>query len=151
MEKHVILPVELEHKAYWAIKFLNFDMNAIGEKRFLQLTELDEFRHHAYENAKFYKERTKDLHDKCIMVCEFKFSDKVLLYNSRLRFFPGKLRSRWSSPFELSKVFPSGAIRISYNEKGTFTLNGERLKHYFRTAILARREAWLLKDLPSSI
>ena len=78
------LPVELEHKAYSAIKILNFDMMAAGEKRLLQLNEMEEFRNEAYENARIYKERAKKWHDKHILKREFQAGQKVLLYNSRL-------------------------------------------------------------------
>ena len=61
---------------------------------------------------------------------EFVEGEMVLLYNSRIRLFPGKLRSRWSGPFTVTQVFPSGAIEISHEEKGTFKVNGQRLKHY---------------------
>ncbi|XP_073221485.1 uncharacterized protein [Cicer arietinum] len=87
------LLVELEHEAYWAIKILNFDLTAACEKRKLQLSELDELRLGAYENVKLYKERTKKWHDKHIKIREFKEGDFVLLFNSRLKLFPGKLRS----------------------------------------------------------
>ncbi|XP_062170399.1 uncharacterized protein LOC133876129 [Alnus glutinosa] len=83
------LPVELEHQAYCAIKQLNFDMKQAGEKRKLQLVELEELRHDAYENAKkIYKERTKAYHDKQLVRKEFHVGQKILLYNSRLRLFP---------------------------------------------------------------
>ena len=92
------LHVKLENWAHWAIKKLNFDMKQAGEKQKLELVELEELRHDAYENAKLYKERTKAYHAKQLVKKEFHVGQKVLLYNSRLRLFPGKLMSRWYSP-----------------------------------------------------
>ena len=76
------LLVELEHKTYWAVKKFNFDLKAIGEKRLLQLNEMDDFWNDAYENAKIYKERTKKWHDKQILRREFAPGQQVLLFNS---------------------------------------------------------------------
>ena len=77
----------------WAIRHLNFDLNEAGAKRFLQLNKLEELRNDSYENAKIYKEQTKKWHDKHVLRREFKEVDKILIFNSRLKIFLGKLRS----------------------------------------------------------
>ena len=76
------LPVELDHKAYWATRQLNMDSKMAGEKCMLQLNELEEFRNEAYENAKIYKEKMKAWHYKHITRKEFEPGQRVLLFNS---------------------------------------------------------------------
>ncbi|XP_020533204.2 uncharacterized protein LOC110009021 [Jatropha curcas] len=122
------LPVELEHKAYWAIQFLNFNAKEAGQKRLLQLNMMDEMRFHAYENAKIYKDRTKQWHYKYIILRDLKVGQQVLLYNSRLP-FPGKLRSRWYGPFTIKEIFPHGAVEI-VDRNWSFKVNAQRLKVY---------------------
>ncbi|XP_010542093.1 PREDICTED: uncharacterized protein LOC104815407 [Tarenaya hassleriana] len=124
------LPVKLEHKAYWATKQLNYDLKSAAEKRVLSLHHLEEIRLDAYENAKIYKERTKKWHDKHILQRNFQVNDLVLLFNSRLRLFLGKLKSRWSGPFKIKSVSPSGAIELWDHPEGSFKTNAQRLKLY---------------------
>ena len=88
------LPLELEYKAFWALKELNMSVNDAGERRKLQINEPEELRDQSYENAKIYKDKTKRWHDKRIMQKDFKVGEKVLLFISRLKLFPGKLRSK---------------------------------------------------------
>nr|GEV53921.1 reverse transcriptase domain-containing protein [Tanacetum cinerariifolium] len=125
------LLIELEHKAYWALKHVNFNLNTAGDHRKLQLNELNKLRDQAYENSLIYKERTKKLHDSKIKNHIFNVNDQVLLFNSRLKIFSGKLKTRWSGPFTITQVFPYGTVELSQPNGPNFKVNGHRVKHYF--------------------
>ena len=109
---------------------LNCDFQADKEKRLLQLNELEVLRNETYDNARIYKDKTKMWHDQRILRREFKVGELVLLYNSRLRLFPGKLKSGWSGPYIVIAVTLFGAVTLRTDSGNEFKVNGQRLKHY---------------------
>nr|GEX09843.1 reverse transcriptase domain-containing protein [Tanacetum cinerariifolium] len=114
------LPIELEHRAYWALNHVNFDLKTTGDHRKLQLNELSELHDQAYENSVIYKEKIKKLHDSKIKNHIFNVGDQVLLFNSRLKIFSGKLKTYWSGPFTIIHVFPYGTIELSQPDGPNF-------------------------------
>jgi hypothetical protein len=127
-------------------------MKQAGDKRKLQLNELGELRHDVYENTKLYKERTKAYHDKQLVRKEFYVGQKVLIYNSRLRLFLGKLKSRWFGPCVVTKVFPHGTLKVrSSVSNQTFMVNGHRVKPYHEIKLIPRDEDLALQSVQYAV
>ncbi|KAJ9132691.1 hypothetical protein P3X46_033531 [Hevea brasiliensis] len=101
------------------------DAKVAGEKRLLQLNELEEFCLHAYENAKIYKEQTKRWHEKHILRRDL------------------QLKSRWLGPFEVVQVCPYRVVEVKKDDKN-FKVNGQRLKVYIEKEFEKVKMAWLL-------
>ncbi|GJY27824.1 hypothetical protein Tco_0403591, partial [Tanacetum coccineum] len=96
------------------------------------LNELAKLRDGAYKNTRIYKERTKKWHDSRLRGDkDFKVGDKVLLYNSRLKMYPGKLKSKLSGPNIVKRVYPHGVVEIIDKSEFSFKVNGQRLKKYY--------------------
>ena len=140
------LPVEIEYKAWWAIKKLNMDLSRAGLKRCLDLNELEELRNDAYLNSKIAKARLKKWHDQLVNQKNFTKGQKVLLYDSKLHLFPGKLKSRWTGPFIIHEVHPNGVVEV-FNPTGnqTFKVNGHRLKPFIEPYSTDKEEINLLE------
>nr|GEY65084.1 hypothetical protein [Tanacetum cinerariifolium] len=107
------------------------DLIAAAKNRFMELNELMELKDEAYENTRIYKERTKKWHGSRLHGDKnFKIGDKVLLFNSRFKMHPGKLKSRWYEPNVAKTVYSYRTIEIVERNKSSFKVNGQRLKKY---------------------
>ncbi|GKB24160.1 hypothetical protein Tco_0863561 [Tanacetum coccineum] len=84
------------------------------------MNELNELRDQAYENSLIYKEKTKKIHDSKIKKRVFNIGDRVLLFNSRLKIFSSKLKTRWTGPFTVAQVFPYGTVELSQTDGPNF-------------------------------
>ncbi|GKD22476.1 hypothetical protein Tco_1224179 [Tanacetum coccineum] len=108
------------------------DLTLSSDSRLMQLNELAELRDGDYENTRIYKERTKKWHDSRLRGDkDFKVGDRVLLYNSRLKMYPGKLKSKWSGPNIVKTVYPYGVVEIIDKNGFNFKVNGKQLKKYY--------------------
>ena len=94
------------------------------------MNELEEIWNKVYENSRIYKDKTKKWHGQHIVKKTFKEGDRVFLFNSRLKLFPGNLKSRWSGPHLVFSVSPYGAIGLRSDDGQEFKVNGPYLKHY---------------------
>ena len=125
------LPMEIEYKAWWAVKKLNLDMGRVGLKRLLDIRVLEELRNNAYFSSKIAKDRLKKWHDQLIARKNFKQGDQVRLYDSKLHLFLGKLKSRWTGPFIVHQVYLNGSVDLlNSKDSRVFKVNGQRLKPY---------------------
>ena len=140
------LPVKVEYKAWWAIKKLNMDLNKASMKRFLDLNEMEELRNDAYNNSNIEKQRLKRWHDQLISHKQFQKGKRVLLYDSRLHIFIGKLKSRWIGPFIIHQVYSNGVVELlNPNSTGSFKVNGQRLKPFMEQFSQDKEEITLLE------
>ena len=110
---------------------LNMDLNRAVMKRFIDLNEMEELRNDGYINSNIAKQRLKRWHDQLVSRKEFQKGQRVLLYDSKLHIFSGKLKSRWIGLFTIQQVYSNGVVELlNSNNTGSFKVNGQHLKPF---------------------
>ena len=73
----------------------------------------------------------------------------MLLFNSRLCLFPGKLKSKWTGPYLITQLLPHGAVELENKEGVRFKVKGQRIKIYLGHAETAKKviEAYHLDEV----
>ena len=99
------------------------DLNRVYMKRFLDLNEMEELRNDTYINSNIAKQRLKRWHDQLVSYKEFQKGQRVLLYDSKLHIFLGKLKSRWIGPFTIQQVYSNWVVELLNNTE-SFKVNG---------------------------
>ncbi|WCJ19866.1 hypothetical protein M5689_002140 [Euphorbia peplus] len=100
----------------------------VGVQREVQVNEMEECRLFAYENAQKCKEKPKLCHGKKTKVSRFYEGQQVLLHDSRMKLFPVEVKSRWSGPFVVNKLFTHGKVEIVRPGGEPFKVNGKKLE-----------------------
>ena len=138
--------MEVEYKAWWAIKKLNMDLSRAGLKRFLDLNEMEEPSNAAYNNSNIAKQRLKRWHDQLVSHKEFQKGQRVLLYDSKLHIFLRKLKSRWIGPFTIQQVHSNAIVELlNSNSTRSFKVNGHHLNPIVKPFFLDKEEIILLQ------
>ncbi|XP_076951506.1 uncharacterized protein LOC143624893 [Bidens hawaiensis] len=129
--------MELAYRALWVVKNIHLDYECAGKQRKLNLCELEELRNEAYECESSYKDKMKRVHDAKLRRKMLEEGQHVWLYNSRLKLFLGKLKSKWAGPYQVKRV---GKFDEMENEDVDDHLmqvvNGHWLKPYLENADL---------------
>ncbi len=131
------------------MKVLNMDPVNAAQKRLLDLNEIEEFRLNCYENAEIYKQKCKRWNDNRILQKQISVGSKVLLFDSRLRLFSGKLKSKWSEPYLVLKLFHYGVVELQDEQTSkNFQVNGHRVKPYIPAQLAIEKQqeqTWFFK------
>ncbi|GKB04259.1 hypothetical protein Tco_0832402 [Tanacetum coccineum] len=124
------------------------ELTAAAKNHFMELNELMELRDRAYENTRIYKERTNKWHNSRLRGDkDFKVGDKILLFNSRLRMHPGKLKSKWYGPNVVKTVYAYGTVEITDKNGTSFKVNGQRFLHTAYQDLAGKKSTMLVEYL----